>query len=152
MSAFSNLSLVTLAGLLAVHTHPPLLVWAFTLYVFWSPWHYTGQNYGIALMFARRHGLTALEWATTRWLWAAFALPYAMLLLAFNSGASADPLLWSAGLPPGGVKAAIAVLLAVFLLITLIIGRNYSTTTAGVPLAQPWRSWLLRPYGLSRQR
>ena len=31
----------------------PLL---FTLYVTWSPWHYSGQNYGILMMFARRAG------------------------------------------------------------------------------------------------
>lgn len=116
--------LLTVAGLLVVHAHPPLLIWVFTLYVFWSPWHYTGQNYGIALMFARRHGLTALDRLTTRWLWVAFALPYAMLLLAFNSGPSADPLLWSAALPPVVVKVAILILGAAFLTITFIIGRK----------------------------
>jgi tetratricopeptide (TPR) repeat protein len=116
--------LLTLAGLLLVHAHPPLLAWVFTLYVFWSPWHYTGQNYGIALMFARRRGLTALDRPTTRWLWAAFVLPYVMLLLAFNSGPSADPLLLSAGLPPAAVKMAIVVLGASFLAITFVIGRR----------------------------
>ncbi len=116
--------LLTLAGLLIVHAHPPLLAWVFTLYVFWSPWHYTGQNYGIALMFARRQGLTALDRTTTRWLWVAFALPYAMLLLAFNSGPSADPLLLSAGLPPAGVKVALVVLGTSFLAITFIIGQK----------------------------
>jgi hypothetical protein len=29
----------------------------FTLYLTWSPWHYTGQNYGIALMFLGRQGV-----------------------------------------------------------------------------------------------
>ena len=29
----------------------------FTLYLTWSPWHYTGQNYGIAVMFLRRRGV-----------------------------------------------------------------------------------------------
>ena len=28
-----------------------------TLYLTWSPWHYTGQNYGIALMFLGRRGI-----------------------------------------------------------------------------------------------
>ncbi|MFQ3589934.1 MAG: tetratricopeptide repeat protein [Chloracidobacterium sp.] len=117
-------SLATAAGLLLVHAHPPLLVWAFTLYVFWSPWHYTGQNYGIALMFARRNGLGALDRHMQRWLWGAFALPYAMLLTAFNSGASADPLLYSVELPPPVAKTLIGVFGAAFFLITFIIGRK----------------------------
>ena len=28
-----------------------------TIYFTWSPWHYSGQNYGIALMFLRRRGV-----------------------------------------------------------------------------------------------
>ncbi len=116
--------LLTLAGLLLVHAHPPLLPWLFTLYVFWSPWHYTGQNYGIALMFARRRGLTALDRTTTRWLWVAFALPYVMLLLAFNSGPSTDSLLFSVGLPPVVVRVVVAGLGVSFFTITFIIGRK----------------------------
>ena len=38
---------------------PPLLPWIFTLYVTWSPWHYTGQNFGLTMMFARRNGVGA---------------------------------------------------------------------------------------------
>ena len=29
----------------------------FTIYITWSPWHYTGQNYGLAVMFLRRSGV-----------------------------------------------------------------------------------------------
>jgi tetratricopeptide (TPR) repeat protein len=28
-----------------------------TLYITWSPWHFAGQNYGLALMFLRRRGV-----------------------------------------------------------------------------------------------
>jgi len=28
-----------------------------TLYATWSPWHFAGQNYGIAVMFLRRRGI-----------------------------------------------------------------------------------------------
>ncbi|MBM4383428.1 MAG: hypothetical protein FJ091_08670 [Deltaproteobacteria bacterium] len=31
--------------------------WLVTLYLTWSPWHYTGQNYGLAVMFLRRAGV-----------------------------------------------------------------------------------------------
>ncbi|MBC8186875.1 MAG: hypothetical protein H8E78_01525, partial [Proteobacteria bacterium] len=40
-----------------------------SLYLTWSPWHYTGQNYGIAVMFLRRRGVE-LAPATKRWLYA----------------------------------------------------------------------------------
>ncbi|MGC2403609.1 MAG: hypothetical protein WA510_27710, partial [Acidobacteriaceae bacterium] len=33
-----------------------MLPWIFTLYLTWSPWHYSGQNYGLFMMFARRAG------------------------------------------------------------------------------------------------
>ena len=37
------------------HTSLKLLPWVFTLYINWSPWHYSGQNYGLLMMFARRN-------------------------------------------------------------------------------------------------
>ena len=49
--------LLALAGLIT-HLWYPLLPWIFTLYVCWSPWHYTGQNFGLLMMFARRAGLS----------------------------------------------------------------------------------------------
>ena len=36
------------------HADLRLLPSLFTAYVMWSPWHYTGQNYGLLMMFARR--------------------------------------------------------------------------------------------------
>jgi hypothetical protein len=41
----------------ASHVWAPLASWIFTLYVTWSPWHYTGQNFGLVMMFARRNGV-----------------------------------------------------------------------------------------------
>ena len=32
------------------------LPWIFTVYLSASPWHYSGQNYGLFMMFARRAG------------------------------------------------------------------------------------------------
>ncbi|MGH9712752.1 MAG: tetratricopeptide repeat protein [Candidatus Acidiferrales bacterium] len=89
--------LIVLTGI-ALHTSYRLLPWIFTLYICWSPWHYTGQNYGIMMMFARRGGaeVTARE---RRWLHAAFIASYVMLLASFETGASNDPLIISVGLP-----------------------------------------------------
>ena len=36
---------------LVAHASFPLVPWIFTVYLTWSPWHYTGQNYGLLMMF-----------------------------------------------------------------------------------------------------
>ena len=61
----------------------PVAAAVFTLYVSWSPWHYSGQNFGVAAMFLRRRGI-ALEGAGRRWLHASFVLSYALTLLALR--------------------------------------------------------------------
>jgi tetratricopeptide (TPR) repeat protein len=89
--------LIVLTGIL-LHTSYRLLPWIFTLYICWSPWHYTGQNYGIMIMFARRAG-TQVTTSQRRWLHAAFIASYLMLLASFQTGGSNDPLIISMGLP-----------------------------------------------------
>ena len=91
------------AGLVALgvaaHGWFPLVPWLFTAYVMWSPWHYTGQNFGVLMMFLRRAGVdVSLE--ERRRLHIAFIASFVMLLAAFNAGPSADPLVLSLGLPP----------------------------------------------------
>ena len=56
-----------------------------TLYLTWSPWHYTGQNYGLAVMFLRRRGV-AFSPATKRVLYASFGLSYALVFLSLHRG------------------------------------------------------------------
>ncbi len=60
-----------------------------TVYFTWSPWHYTGQNYGIAVMFLRRRGID-LPARVKRPLYASFILSYALTFLALHSGARAS--------------------------------------------------------------
>src|ERR1700686_835490 len=43
-----------LLTLVLSHFWAQLLPWIFTIYITWSPWHYSGQNYGLFMMFARR--------------------------------------------------------------------------------------------------
>lgn len=90
--------LLVLTGIL-LHTSYRLFPWVFTLYICWSPWHYTGQNYGLLMMFVRRAGATATS-AERRWMRAAFIASYLMLLASFETGGSNDPLILSLGLPP----------------------------------------------------
>ena len=91
------------AGLLALgvaaHAWFPLVPWLFTAYVMWSPWHYTGQNFGVLMMFLRRAGVDVSAEERRR-LHLAFLASFVMLLAAFNTGASGDPLVLSLGLPP----------------------------------------------------
>lgn len=84
---------------LAAHFQVGLLAWLFTAYVTWSPWHYTGQNFGLSMMFLRRGGVDVTP-RDRQWLHAAFVASYVMLLAAFSEGASQDPLILSAALPP----------------------------------------------------
>jgi tetratricopeptide (TPR) repeat protein len=90
------------AGLIALgiaaHAWFPLVPWLFTAYVMWSPWHYTGQNFGVLMMFLRRAGVDVSAEERRR-LHLAFLASFIMLLAAFNTGASADPLVLSLGLP-----------------------------------------------------
>ncbi len=89
--------LLACAGLIA-HLWYPLLPWIFTLYICWSPWHYTGQNYGLLMMFARRAGVTPTE-SERQALHLAFIASYLLLLFSFHTGPSSDALILSLGLP-----------------------------------------------------
>jgi tetratricopeptide (TPR) repeat protein len=93
-----HLTLLLAATAVLTHASFRLLPWVFTLYIFWSPWHYTGQNYGLAAMFLRRSGasVTPTERRLLHW---AFIASYIMLLVSFNTGPSNDPIILSLGLP-----------------------------------------------------
>ena len=84
--------------LLLSHFWLRLLPWIFTIYLTWSPWHYSGQNYGLFMMFARRAGADP-DKATRRALYGAFVVSYLILFLGFHTGPSTDPLFLSLGIP-----------------------------------------------------
>jgi tetratricopeptide (TPR) repeat protein len=90
-------ALLFLTALLS-HVWMGILPWIFTLYLTWSPWHYSGQNYGLFMMFARRSGanLTKLE---RQALYGAFITSYLVLFIDFHTGPSSDPLFLSLGIP-----------------------------------------------------
>lgn len=84
--------------LLLSHYWLRLLPWIFTIYLTWSPWHYSGQNYGLFMMFARRAGADP-DKAARRALYGAFVVSYLILFLGFHTGPSTDPLFLSLGIP-----------------------------------------------------
>jgi tetratricopeptide (TPR) repeat protein len=112
--------------------------WILTLYITWSPWHYAGQNYGIAVMFLRRRGVT-FDATTRRWLYTSFILSYALTVLALHGGAGeashfapiaserVDYRFLSLGIPAG----VVAVLLP-----AVALGYAIATLVAGVRLAK----------------
>lgn len=57
-----------------------------TVYITWSPWHYTGQNYGLALMFLRRRNVDVTP-ALKRWIYASFLLSYLFTFLVMHVSA-----------------------------------------------------------------
>jgi len=54
-----------------------------TLYFTWSPWHYTGQNYGLAVMFLRRRGVPFSQ-ATKKLLYTSFCLSFVLAFLSLH--------------------------------------------------------------------
>lgn len=125
--------LLACAGLIA-HLWYPLLPWIFTLYICWSPWHYTGQNYGLLMMFARRAGVAPNE-GERQAIHLAFIASFLMLLFSFHAGPSSDPLILSLGLPARFTLPARGMLAVFFAL---------SSGWALVSLARrnPWRALL----------
>jgi tetratricopeptide (TPR) repeat protein len=87
-----------LLTLLLSHFWLRLLPLIFTIYLTWSPWHYSGQNYGLFMMFARRAGADP-DKSTRRALYGAFVVSYLILFLGFHTGPSTDPLFISLGIP-----------------------------------------------------
>ena len=75
---------VLVYGLYFVGLNVPIVgTWFLTLYLTWSPWHYTGQNFGIALTFLRRAGVD-VDPGSRRLLRMSFTLSYLLVALAIH--------------------------------------------------------------------
>jgi hypothetical protein len=57
-----------------------------TAFVTWAPWHFAGQNYGVALMFLRRSGVDVQP--AKRLLYVSFLLSFVLAFLAIHVEAS----------------------------------------------------------------
>src|SRR5581483_10457545 len=89
---------LVLLTLVLSHFYVNALPWIFTLYLTLSPWHYSGQNYGLFMMFARRAGAAPTE-NQRQSLYLAFLFSYLILFLSFHGAPSHDPLFISVGIP-----------------------------------------------------
>ena len=92
---FTVYGTVAMIAVLIAALYSPLLGSVLiTVYLTWSPWHYTGQNYGIAVMFLRRRNVEVSPLAK-KFLHASFVLSFSSVLLAMHvegSGGQTDPL------------------------------------------------------------
>jgi tetratricopeptide (TPR) repeat protein len=141
--------LLALAGVVA-HLWYPLLPWIFTLYICWSPWHYTGQNFGLLMMFTRRAGLSPTP-SERRALRLSFVASYVLLMLSFQTGASGDALVLSLGLP-AKFTVPVRVVLALFFvtasawsLASLARRSSLRAVAAPITLAATQFFWFLLP-------
>ena len=125
-------ALVALTLILA-HFWVWLLPWIFTIYLTWSPWHYSGQNYGLFMMFARRAGANP-DKRTRGALYGAFIVSYLVLFLGFHTGPSTDPLFVSIGIPAIVSRWEQIILLAAFLALSLFGLSRLSRETGWRPL------------------
>jgi tetratricopeptide (TPR) repeat protein len=113
---FYTLHLTILLVLTVAITHWALVLlpFVFTLYLTWSPWHYTGQNFGIAMMFAHRKGATPSR-AHRNALYLSFIASYLLLFVSFHSLPSSDSMVLSLGIPAAFARVAKGALYLVFL-------------------------------------
>jgi tetratricopeptide (TPR) repeat protein len=146
-------ALIVLTMLLS-HVWPRILPWIFTIYLTWSPWHYSGQNYGLFMMFARRAGAQP-EKAERRALYGAFVVSYLVLFLGFHTGPSTDPLFLSLGIPAVVSRWEQALLLAAFLVLSAFGLSRLARTTGwrklgpSLTLFSTQFLWFLLPAGIS---
>jgi tetratricopeptide (TPR) repeat protein len=141
--------LLVVAGVVT-HLWYAVLPWIFTVYICWSPWHYTGQNFGLLMMFARRAGVTPTE-TERRALRLSFIASYILLMLSFHTGASGDPLILSLGLAAKFTLPARAALALFFLgasgwaLASLARRSNFRSVIPAVTLTVTQFLWFLLP-------
>ena len=131
-----------------------LLPWIFTIYLTWSPWHYSGQNYGLFMMFARRAGADP-DKSTRRALYGAFVVSYLILFLGFHTGPSTDPLFLSLGIPQVISRWEQIILSVVFIALSAYGLRNLARSTGWrklIPSLTLFSSqflWFLLPAAIS---
>ncbi len=149
-----HITALVLLTLCLSHYWLRLLPWIFTIYLTWSPWHYSGQNYGLFMMFARRAGADP-DKSTRRTLYGAFIVSYLVLFLGFHTGPSTDPLFLSLGIPGvisrwEQVALVVAfVVLSVFGLTRLAAQTGWRKLIPSLTLFSSQFLWFLLPAAIS---
>lgn len=140
------LMILLLLGALYSPTAGSVLI---SIYITWSPWHYTGQNYGIALMLMRRRG-AVISRAAKNWVYASFVLSFLSVFLNFHFEGGigqGDPLGYSANASsgfqfvslglPGIVRSTLMPLVGIAYVISLVSGATLLIRANGVKAVAP---------------
>src|SRR5208283_5133468 len=149
-----HITALVVLTLLLSHFWLRLLPWIFTIYLTWSPWHYSGQNYGLFMMFARRAGADP-DTSTRRALYSAFIVSYLILFLGFHTGPSSDPLFISLGIPAvisrweQIILCVAFVALSAFGLTRLARATGWRKLTPSLTLFSSQFLWFLLPAAIS---
>jgi tetratricopeptide (TPR) repeat protein len=128
------LTLLAVAIVVGAHSWPRALPWIFTLYLAWSPWHYSGQNYDVFTRFARCAGVEPAK-RESQAMHLAFLISCAILFLNFHTGPSADPLFVSLNIP-AAVSAKLQIVLGLAFAACSAYGLSRMLDQA------PWRKML----------
>jgi tetratricopeptide (TPR) repeat protein len=145
---------LVLLTLLLSHFFRQALPWIFTLYLCWSPWHYSGQNYGLFMMFSRRAGVKPSN-NVRQALYASFLLSYLILMVNFHTGPSSDPLFLSLGIPTRASNAAVLILgigflgFSAYALSALVKEAGIKALLPSLTLFSTQSLWFLLPTTLS---
>jgi len=108
-----------------------------TVYLTWSPWHYTAQNYGIAVMFLRRRGVQISK-GERRWLYSTFVFSWLLVIVVAHesTGSAADIMIAYASVTgpnihfiPFGIPTVLARILV------LAIGVAYVVNLIGIAVS-----------------
>lgn len=95
---FAVWATIAIVGLFVAGLHNVMLgSLLVTVYATWSPWHFSGQNYGVAVMFLRRRGVE-VEPLAKRLLYASFILAFLLSMLVMHGDTS---ILSNASVPVG---------------------------------------------------
>jgi tetratricopeptide (TPR) repeat protein len=121
------------ATAVVAHFATGLVPWLVTAYLTWSPWHYTGQNFGLAMMWARRNGAEPTR-PERGALQGAFAASYLGWLLWMHSGYSEEANVLSLGLPPAIATPLRGLLVLVFLAAGTWVVARLARRAGFVPL------------------
>ena len=75
----------------------------YTVYLTWSPWHYAGQNFGLATMFLRRRGVEVSP-RTRQALHGSFVLSFVLAIVGIHDTVAAGSTYAPEGVAPHGYE------------------------------------------------
>jgi hypothetical protein len=126
-----------------VGLHVPLLgSITYTLYLTWSPWHYAGQNFGLAAMFLRRRGVEVTPSARHA-LYGSFVLSFVLAFLVIHDTVAAGSAYGPTGAAPHGyefIPLGLPAVFSAYVTVAVLLGYVACVASAAVQLKRK-ASW-----------